>query len=77
MDRREAAARALEAIARDLETAAAHCRVGATHFRDGEIPRAGAHQWAAHGHLARASRSLDRCAEEFASRSRPVISDEA
>jgi hypothetical protein len=75
MDRREAAARELQTIARDLETAAAHCRVAATHLRNGEIPRAGAHQWAAHGHLARASQALERRAVEFASRSRPVIID--
>jgi hypothetical protein len=41
-----------------LETAARHCRTAAQHFRDGEIPRASAHAWAAFGQMREADKSL-------------------
>jgi hypothetical protein len=51
---REASARAYEQAADELETAARHCRTAAQHLRDGEIPRATAHAWAAFGHVRQA-----------------------
>ena len=67
----EAAATLYEAAASELEHAAAHCRTAASHFRDGEIPRAAAHAWAARGHTLTAAESLDEQAREQARRSTP------
>ena len=56
-----------------LDEAAAHCRVAAQHFRDREVPRAGAHAWAAVGRLADAAELLSRQARDHAARSRPQV----
>jgi hypothetical protein len=65
----EEAAWLMEDAAAQLERAAAHCRVAAGHFRDREVPRAGAHAWAAVGHLANARDALSRQARDHAARS--------
>ena len=57
--------------AEQLELAALHCRTAARHFRDGEIPRASAHAWAAHGHALEAQERLSAQAREHAARSIP------
>jgi glycerol-3-phosphate dehydrogenase len=69
---REAGARAYEQIADELDAAAAHCRTAARHLRDGEIPRAAAHAWAAYGHAHVADGSLAEQARTHAQRSRPL-----
>jgi hypothetical protein len=69
--RYEEAARLYEAAAEELELAARHCRTTAGHFRDGNVPRAAAHAWAARGHLLAAQESLDAQAREHARRSEP------
>jgi hypothetical protein len=63
--------RLLEEAADQLETAAQHCRVAAGHFRDSEIPRAGAHAWAAQGHLLEAEERLQASARLHATRAVP------
>ena len=70
-ERHEAAASLYEGAAAELDLAAAHCRTAASHFRDGEIPRAAAHAWAARGHTLVAAESLDEQAREHARRSSP------
>jgi hypothetical protein len=70
-DRLHAAARLLDEAAEELELAARHCRTAAAHFRDREIPRAGAHAWAAFGHVREAEARLDEQAREHARRSNP------
>jgi glycerol-3-phosphate dehydrogenase len=68
---RESAARAYEQVAEELETAARHCRTTAQHLRDGEIPRAAAHAWAAFGHARTADEALAQQAQAHAQRSTP------
>ena len=58
-DAREAAARLFEEAAAELDWAAAHCRRAAEHFRDGHVPSATAHGWAALGHLREAELGLE------------------
>jgi hypothetical protein len=70
-ERFEEAARLYEAAAQELEVAAQHCRRTAEHFRNGEVPRATAHAWAAVGHLREAEASLEAQAREHARRSNP------
>ncbi len=65
----EEAARLYEDAATELEQAAAHCKVAARHFRDGVVPRAAAHAWAALGHVREAEERLDAQARTHASRS--------
>ena len=66
--RLDEAARLYDAAAAELDLASGHCRVAAQHFRDGEVPRGGAHAWAARGHLLNAERSLDEQARTHAER---------
>jgi len=68
----EEAALGYEAAAADLELAARHCRTAAQHFRDGEIPRAAAHAWAAFGHARIAEDSLQGQARTHAHKSNPL-----
>ena len=70
-ERYEQAAQLYETAAQELELAAAHCRTTADHFRDGNVPRATAHAWAALGHLHEAEASLEAQAREHARRSTP------
>jgi hypothetical protein len=58
-DARESAARLFEEAAAELDRAAAHCRRAAEHFRDGQVPSATAHGWAALGHLREAELGLE------------------
>ena len=67
--RLEAAAGFYDAAAEELERAVAHCRVAAGHFRAGEVPRGGAHAWAAHGHVLAAQDALAAQAREHRLRS--------
>jgi hypothetical protein len=69
-ERLEEAARQYEQAAAELEAAAQHLRTTARHFRDGDVPRGGAHCWAAWGHMSSAERQLRELAELHASRSR-------
>jgi hypothetical protein len=68
--RLETAAKRYDEAADELERAVAHCRVAAEHFRAGEVPRAGAHAWAAHGHVLAARDALDAQAREHRLRAR-------
>ena len=70
--RLEEAASLCDEAAAALDRAAAHCRTAARHFREGEIPRAAAHAWAAYGDIREAGGRLDEQAREHARRSRPV-----
>jgi hypothetical protein len=70
-ERLEAAAKVYDSAAEELEQAAAHCRTAARHFRDGVIPRAAAHAWAAFGHAKAAEESLEAQARTHAERSNP------
>jgi hypothetical protein len=69
--RYEQAAGLYDEAAQELELAAEHCRTTARHFRDGEVPRAAAHAWAATGHLREAQERLEAQAREHARRSAP------
>jgi hypothetical protein len=62
----------LGAAAEQLDQAAAHCRVAVEHLRNREIPRMGAHAWAAHGHVLRAVDRLDDAARLHSTKSRPA-----
>jgi HEPN domain-containing protein len=55
----ETAAAEFDAAADELERAVEHLRVAATHFRDGEVPRACAHAFAAEGHMIEARRQVE------------------
>ena len=70
-ERMEEAARLYDRAADELEQAAAHCRTAARHFRNEEVPRGGAHAWAAHGHICAAEEALDEQARTHAARSNP------
>ena len=65
----EQAAKLYDAAAEELEQAVAHCRTAAGHFREGVVPRAAAHAWAAFGHLKTAEESLEAQARTHAERS--------
>ncbi|HSB39145.1 MAG TPA: hypothetical protein VLD13_08665 [Gaiellaceae bacterium] len=67
----EAAARLFDVAADELMRAAKHCRTAATHMRAGEVPRGGAHAWAALGHLDVAEERLREQARMHARRSNP------
>ncbi len=70
-ERLEEAAELYERAAEELELAAAHCRTAARHFRDREVPRGGAHAWAAFGHILSAEQSLEEQARAHAQSSNP------
>jgi hypothetical protein len=67
----EAAARLYDEAAEEFDQAARHCRTAARHFRDGEIPRAAAHAWAAFGHARTADAALEEQARKHARASNP------
>ena len=69
---RDQQAKRFDDIAREAEALAAHARTAAQHFRNGEIPRAGAHAFAAEGHCAQLRDFLEQAAKEHAARSRPL-----
>jgi hypothetical protein len=71
-ERLEAAAALFDAAADEFDKAAAHARVAAQHFRDGEVPRGGAHAWAARGHVLAAEQALDAQALEHRLHARPA-----
>lgn len=75
-DAREQAARLYERAAGELQEAVDHCRVAAQHFRDGVVPRAAAHAWAARGHLLEAEALLDEQAREHARHSTATAGDD-
>ena len=60
-----------EQAAAELEVAAQHARVAARHLREAEVPRSGAHAWAAHGHDLAAQELLSRAARLHAAQARP------
>jgi hypothetical protein len=60
-----------EQAAAELELAAQHARVAARHLREEEVPRSGAHAWAAHGHQLAAQEFLSQAARLHAARARP------
>jgi hypothetical protein len=66
---REEAAALLDRAAAELESAARHCEVAASHFREGDVPRAAAHAWAALGHIKQAEEPLYEQAREHARKS--------
>ncbi len=68
-ERLEEVARQYDEVAAELESAVRHLRTTARHFREGEVPRASAHSWAAWGHVSAAERLLRALAELHASRS--------
>jgi hypothetical protein len=49
-----------ERAAAELEVAAQHARVAARRLREQEVPRSGAHAWAAHGHQLAAQELRNR-----------------
>ncbi len=72
MDPRDEQAARFEAMAAELEQAAAHCRSTAQHYRDREIPRAGAHAFAAQGHLVNAQQFFEDAAKLHAEKAIPL-----
>jgi len=72
MDPRDEQAERFDQVAAELELAAAHCRSTAKHFRDREIPRAGAHAFAAHGHWVAAGATFDEAAVAHADKAIPL-----
>jgi hypothetical protein len=69
-ENKETAAAELESAADELEAAVAHLRIAATHFRDGEIPRACAHAFAAEGHMIEARHHVEHRAVVHRTKSR-------
>lgn len=67
----ESAARLFDGAAEELEEAARHCRTAAAHMRAREVPRAGAHAWAALGHVDVAEERLREQARMHARKSNP------
>ena len=67
----EEAATQYEAVAAELEQAVAHLNTVAGHFRTKELARAGAHAFAAHGHMLNAEALFGELAKLHASRSTP------
>jgi hypothetical protein len=67
----EAAAR-IDAVAREVELARKHLETTALRFREHEPARAGAHGFAAFGHLTRALSLLEAEAYSFATHSEPA-----
>jgi hypothetical protein len=70
-ERYEAAAKLYDEAAAELDLAAQHCRTTAGHFRNGEVPRATAHAWAATGHVRNAEDRLESQARQHAERAIP------
>ena len=68
-ERYEAAAKLYDEAAAELDSAAAHCRRAAEHFRDGNVPHATAHAWAATGRIRKADDRLAAQARQHAERS--------
>jgi hypothetical protein len=66
----EHAARLYDQAAEELEEARKHCLVAAEHFRNRQVPRGGAHAWAARGHLLAAGEHLDEQAKTHRLKSR-------
>jgi hypothetical protein len=75
MSNRDSVIRDLELAAAALARAAAHCRTAAVHLQDGEVPRMGAHAFAAQGDARRGLDALDAAAVAHAAASR-VQADE-
>jgi hypothetical protein len=70
-ERREHAATLYDEAAEQLDLAAQHCRTAARHFRDGDVPRAAAHAWAAQGHTLEAQDRLSAQSRAHAARATP------
>jgi hypothetical protein len=66
LDTFEYSAARTDAIAGGLELARRHVETAALRFREELVPRAGAHAFAATGHLRQALRLLDEAAIAFA-----------
>lgn len=60
-----------EQAAQELSLAAQHMQTTADHFRNREVPRAGAHSLATHGHMERARALLAEVAMIHAGRAVP------
>jgi hypothetical protein len=69
-DSRTKVAGLCERAAAELELAAQHARA-ARHLHEDEVPRSGAHAWAAHGHQLAAQELLSQAARVHAARARP------
>ena len=55
----------------ELELAAQHARVAARRLHEDDVPRSGAHAWAAHGHQLAAHELLSQAARLHAARAHP------
>ena len=75
VDTFERSAARMDAIAEELDRARQHVQTAAVRFREEQPPNAGAHAFAAIGHLRRALRLLDDAAIAFAQRSAPTAED--
>jgi len=71
----ERSAARMDAIAEELDRAHRHVQTAAERFREEQPPNAGAHAFAALGHLRQALRLLDDAAMAFAQRSAPTAAD--
>jgi hypothetical protein len=71
----EAAAERIDAIAREIELARKHLETTALRFRQREPARAGAHGYAAFGHLTKALSLLEAEAQDFAAHSEPAYQE--
>jgi hypothetical protein len=77
LDTFEHSAARMDAIAAQLELARQHAATAALRFREALPPRAGAHAFAAMGHIRQARNLLDEAAIAFAQHSEPHEADEA
>jgi hypothetical protein len=59
----ERVASLFESAASEFRTAADHLDLAGRHFRNGEVPRGGAHAFAALGHAQKAQESLHEAAK--------------
>jgi hypothetical protein len=71
----ERSAGRMDAVAYELDMARRHAQTAAERFREEEPAQAGAHAFAARGHLYQAIRLLDDAAIAFAQRSAPEAAE--
>jgi hypothetical protein len=71
----ERSAGRMDAVGYELDLARRHAQTAAERFREEEPAQAGAHAFAARGHLYQAIRLLDDAAIAFAQRSAPEAAE--
>jgi len=68
----ESMASELKTAADELKKAAKHCRISASHFIEKEVPRGGAHAFAAMGNISKANTIIRQRSEFHSERASTV-----